>query len=228
VVYRRVRWLATVYTKKEKEIPTLEQLQFTVYNDVCMQNSSFVYPTLAIERLNTIMLTLYSDEVEELWRELVLKRYENATSEDELRQILKIGCDIMFIVMNASGEDVKSLVTKILNSTRKKHLFYVNEEALVAESSYLIDVLTKFVNPNGFDVLTVLSILKDVQIRTATMISSIKGTSLYQTLVSELGIDENIIEKKCTAKYYRECVTEKKTQLLKALQFIRMNINIPR
>ena len=134
----------------------------------------------------------------------------------------------MFIVMNASGEDVKSLVTKILNSTRKKHLFYVNEEALVAESSYLIDVLTKFVNPNGFDVLTVLSILKDVQIRTATMISSIKGTSLYQTLVNELGIDENTIEKKCTAKYYRECVTEKKTQLLKALQFIRMNINIPR
>ena len=220
--------MATVYTKKENEIPTPEQIQFVVYKDVCMQNNSFAYPTLAIERLNTIMLTYYSDEVEELWRELVLKRYENATSEDELRQILKIGCDIMFIVMNASGEDVKSLVTKILNSTGKKHLFYVNEEALVAESSYLIDVLTKFVNPNGFDVLTVLSILKDVQIRTATMISSIKGTSLYQSLVNELGIDENVIEKKCTAKYYRECVTEKKTQLLKALQFIRMNINIPR
>ncbi len=217
-----------VYTKKENEVPTPEQFQFIVYKEVCMGDKSLVYPTLAIERLNTIMLTYYSDEIEELWRELVLKRYEDATSEDELRQILKIGCDIMFIVMNASGEDVKSLVTKILNSTMKKHLFYVNEEALVAESSYLIDVLTKFVNPNGFDVLTVLSILKDVQIRTATMISSIKGTSLYQTLVNELGIDENTIEKKCTAKYYRECVTEKKTQLLKALQFIRMNINIPR
>jgi len=216
------------YNKKQNEVPTPEQFQFIVYKEVCMGNNSFVYPTLAIERLNTIMLTYYSDEIEELWRELVLKRYENATSEDELRQIVKVGCDIMFIVMNASGEDVKSLVTKILNGTGKKHLFYVNEEALVAESSYLIDVLTKFVNPNGFDVLTVLSILKDVQIRTATMISSIKGTSLYQTLVSELGIDENVVEKKCTGKYYRECVTEKKTQLLKALQFIRMNINLPR
>ena len=217
-----------VYTKKENEVPSPEQFQFMVYRDVCMGDKSLVHPTIAIERLNTIMLTYYSDEIEELWRELVLKRYENATSEDELRQILQIGCDLMFIVMNASGEDVKSLVTKILNSTRKKHLFYVNEEGLVAESSYLIDVLTRFVNPNGFDVLTVLSILKDVQIRTATMISSIKGTSLYQSLVSELGIDENTIEKKCTGKYYRECVTEKKTQLLKALQFIRMNINIPR
>jgi hypothetical protein len=193
-----------------------------------MESSSLVYPVIAIERLNTIMLTYYSDEIEELWRELVLKRYENATSEDELRQILKVGCEIMFIVMNAPGEDVKSLVTKILSVTRRKHLFYVNEEALVAESSYLIDVLTKVVNPNGFDVLTVLSTLKDVQIRTATMISSIKGTSLYQALVSELGIDENAIERKCTANYYRECVTEKKTQLLKALQFIRMNINLPR
>jgi len=216
------------YNKKQNEVPTPEQFQFIVYKEVCMGDKSLVHPTLAIERLNTVMLTYYTDEIEELWRELVLKRYENTTSEDELRQILKIGCDIMFIVMNASGEDVKSLVTKILNSTRKKHLFYVNEEGLVAESSYLIDVLTRFVNPNGFDVLTVLSILKDVQIRTATMISSIKGTSLYQSLVSELGIDENVIEKKCTAKYYRECVTEKKTQLLKALQFIRMNINIPR
>jgi len=193
-----------------------------------MESSSLVYPVIAIERLNTIMLTYYSDEIEELWRELVLKRYENATSEDELRQILKVGCEIMFIVMNAPSEDVKSLVTKILSVTRRKHLFYVNEEALVAESSYLIDVLTKVVNPNGFDVLTVLSTLKDVQIRTATMISSIKGTSLYQALVSELGIDENAIERKCTANYYRECVTEKKTQLLKALQFIRMNINLPR
>jgi len=217
-----------VYTKKENEVPSPEQFQFMVYRDVCMGDKSLVHPTIAIERLNTIMLTYYSDEIEELWRELVLKRYENATSEDELRQILQIGCDLMFIVMNASGEDVKSLVTKILNSTRKKHLFYVNEEGLVAESSYLIDVLARFVNPNAFDVLTVLSILKDVQIRTATMISSIKGTSLYQSLVSELGIDENTIEKKCTGKYYRECVTEKKTQLLKALQFIRMNINIPR
>ena len=217
-----------VYTKKENEVPSPEQFQFMVYRDVCMGDKSLVHPTIAIERLNTIMLTYYSDEIEELWRELVLKRYENATSEDELRQILQIGCDLMFIVMNASGEDVKSLVTKILNSTRKKHLFYVNEEGLVAESSYLIDVLARFVNPNAFDVLTVLSILKDVQIRTATMISSINGTSLYQSLVSELGIDENTIEKKCTGKYYRECVTEKKTQLLKALQFIRMNINIPR
>jgi len=216
------------YTKKQNEVPTPEQFQFLVYKEVCMDNSSLVYPVVAIERLNTIMLTYYSDEIEELWRELVLKRYENATSEDELRQILKIGCDIMFIVMNAPGEDVKSLVTKILNGTRRKHLFYVNEEALVAESSYLIDVLTKVVNPNGFDVLTVLSTLKDVQTRTATMISSIKGTSLYQALVSELGIDENTIERKCTANYYRECVTEKKTQLLKALQFIRMNINLPR
>ena len=217
-----------VYIKKQNEVPTLEQFQFMVYKEVCMESSSLVYPVIAIERLNTIMLTYYSDEIEELWRELVLKRYENATSEDELRQILKVGCEIMFIVMNAPSEDVKSLVTKILSVTRRKHLFYVNEEALVAESSYLIDVLTKVVNPNGFDVLTVLSTLKDVQIRTATMISSIKGTSLYQALVSELGIDENAIERKCTANYYRECVTEKKTQLLKALQFIRMNINLPR
>jgi len=217
-----------VYTKKQNEVPTPEQFQFIVYKEVCMQNESLLYPTLAIERLNTIMLTYYSDEIEELWRELVLKRYENATSEDELRQILKVGCDIMFVVMNSPGEDVKSLVTKLLDVTSRKHLFYVNEEALVTESSYLIDVLTKIVNPNGFDVLTVLSILKDVQIRTATMISSIKGTSLYHALIRELGIDENTIERRCTAKYYRECVSEKKTQLLKALQFIRMNINLPR
>jgi len=216
------------YTKKQNEVPTPEQFQFIVYKEVCMENASLLYPTLAIERLNTIMLTYYSDEIEELWRELVLKRYEDAKSEDELRQVLKIGCDIMFIVMNSPGEDVKSLVTKILNVTRKRHLFYLNQEALVAESSYLIDVLSKIVNPYGFDVLTVISTLSDVQIRTATMIRSIKGTSLYQALVSELGIDENVVESKCKAKYYRECVTEKKSQLLKVLEFIRMNINIPR
>jgi len=216
-------------TRKENEVPTPEQFQFIVYSEVCMDRTSITHPNLGIQRLTTVILTYYSDtEIEDLWREVVLKRYENAVSEVELMQILKIGCDIMFIVMNASGEDVKSLVTKILDVTSKKHLFYVNEEALVAESSYLIGVLTNIVNPNAFDVLTVLSTLKDAQIRTATMISSIKGTSLYQALVNELGIDENTIARKCTGKYYRECVTEKKTQLLKALQFIRMNINIPR
>jgi len=216
-------------TRKENEVPTPEQFQFIVYKEVCMDRTSITHPNFGIQRLTTVIFTYYSNtEIEDLWREVVLKRYENAVSEVELMQTLKIGCDIMFIVMNASGEDVKSLVSKILDVTSKKHLFYVNQGALDAESSYLIDVLTKIVNPNEFDVLTVLSTLKDVQIRTATMISSIKGTSLYQALISELGIDENTIARKCTGKYYRECVTEKKTQLLEALQFIRMNINIPR
>ncbi len=50
-----------VYNKKENEVPSAEQFQFIVYKEVCMENSSMVYPTLAIERLNTVMLTYYSD-----------------------------------------------------------------------------------------------------------------------------------------------------------------------
>jgi len=29
-----------------------------------MDNNSMIYPTLAIERLNTVMLTYYSDEID--------------------------------------------------------------------------------------------------------------------------------------------------------------------
>ena len=65
-------------TRKENEVPTPEQFQFIVYSEVCMDRTSITHPNLGIQRLTTVVLTYYSDtEIEDLWREVVLKRYEN-------------------------------------------------------------------------------------------------------------------------------------------------------
>lgn len=194
-----------------------------------MRHESYAYPVVSLERLNSLVMTLYAGtDVEDMWRSVIIEKYENAKSEDELRMILRQACDLAFIIMNTKADQAKELVNKILNMTRKKPMFYINEEGLVKESSYLIDVLTRFVNPNAMDIITNMTTLKDVIVRTKAMILSIKGTSLYQGLVEQTGIDENVVEQPCKAKYYRECLDEKKQQLLTALQFIRMNLNIPR
>ena len=95
--------------RKENEVPTPEQFQFIVYSEVCMDRTSITHPNLGIQRLTTVVLTYYSDtEIEDLWREVVLRRYENAVSEDELMQILKISCDIMRSEERRVGKECRS------------------------------------------------------------------------------------------------------------------------